>query len=120
MRKKSVPSGNIQIKASTAIIQEVYQAGSHLVIFRSLLGDPIAAHFLQLLKKKKKDRKRGPRRIRRRIPLDSFRARALSQDMLEPTVGTVWQNHLLNLILDNENPFSESASNNLKLEEQAR
>ena len=59
MRKKSVPNGNIQIKSSPAGLQETYQAGSHLVIFRRLLEDPIVAHFLELLRFLENDRKRA-------------------------------------------------------------
>jgi predicted AAA+ superfamily ATPase len=122
MPKKSIPGGNIQIKSSPSELQETYQAGSHLVIFRRLLEDPIVAHFLELLRFLENERKQGPRGIRRIA--DSYAGffsglARLSMDRQEPTVGTVWQNHLLNLILDDENSFSESAARNLKLEEQS-
>ena len=65
MRKKLVPNGKIQIKSSPVLLQEIYQAGLHLVIFRRLLEDPIVAHFLQLLRFLEKDKKQGPRKIRR-------------------------------------------------------
>lgn len=120
MQKKPVPSSKSEIKLSPAGLRETTQAGIHLVIFRRLLDDPIVAHFLTLLELLEKDGKQGPRRIRRIA--DSY-ARffsglaRLSQDIQEPMVGTVWQNHLLNLILDDENPFSESAVKKLKIDE---
>ena len=89
--------------------------------FVGLLEDPIVAHFLELLRLLEKEGKRGPKRIWKigesYAGFFSGLAR-LSQDRLEPTVGTVWQDHLLNLILDDENPFSQSAAKNCKLEEQ--
>ncbi len=122
MPKKSVPSRKIQIKSSPPGLQEIYQAVLHLVIFRRLLEDPIVAHFLELLRFLEDERKQGPSRIRRIA--DSYAGffsglARLSLNRQEPTVGTVWQNHLLNLILDDENSFSESAARNLKLEEQS-
>ena len=121
MRKKSVPSGNTQIKLSPGRLQAANHASSPLVIFRGLLEDPIVAHFLELLRLLEKDGKWSPKRIWKigesYAGFFSGLAR-LSQDSLEPTMGTVWQDHLLNLILDNENPFSQSAAKNCKLEEQ--
>lgn len=121
MRKKSEPAGNIPSKLSQASLLVTNQAISALVIFRGLLKDPIVTHFLELLRLLEKDGKQSARRVweigESYAGFFSGLAR-LSHEWQEPTVGTVWQNHLLNLILDDENPFSQSAAKNLKLEDQ--
>ena len=121
MKKNSVPTGNSQTKSSPASLGETYQAGSHLVIFRGILEDPIVAHLMELLRFLAADGKPGLRTTRRIA--DSYAGffsglARLGQDLQEPSVGTVWQDHLLNLILDDENPFSEAAAKNLELQEQ--
>ncbi|MFN8005763.1 MAG: ATP-binding protein [Terriglobia bacterium] len=116
MKLRSSSSKTKSNAFSSDAFLRLFQAGTNLVIYRDILKEPVVSHFLSLLEQLGKEG--NPGRGRSRKIAESY-ARFFSglahlgQEPQEEPVGTVWQNHLLNLILDAENPFSTSASHGL-------
>jgi predicted AAA+ superfamily ATPase len=92
--------------------QKVLRGAQQLVIYRGILADPIMRALLELLDSVGSKRGRGCKRLNRIA--ESYarffsRLAAKAEAGCEGRVGTPLQNHLLDLILGDENTFSTKA-----------
>lgn len=75
-----------------------------LVVYRNLLNDPIVKKFAQILDL---TLKKAPTQELILNYHEFFSSLVIqSETRTEPTIGNLWQDHILNLILTDENPFS--------------
>src|SRR5262245_46586248 len=90
-------------------LSEALRAAQHLVIYRKVLSDPVVASLLELLDQLSRNAKLTRQALLRIT--ESYAA--FFSRLAERTataglygVGTPWQDHLLDLILNDENVFS--------------
>ena len=81
-----------------------YIAANTLVVYRNLLQDPIFPKLLDILAKAVKQ-KPGFDILSDYYDFYSCLVEK-GENSESPSVGNLWQNHLLNIILTDENPFS--------------
>ncbi|MFY9471984.1 MAG: ATP-binding protein, partial [Tepidanaerobacteraceae bacterium] len=85
-------------------IIDAQMAAQSLVIYRSILKDPIVETFMQIL-----DLALGEASFQELVTkYHDFFSRLVSQseNRSEPAFGNLWQDHILNLVIGDENPFS--------------
>ncbi|MEW6661918.1 MAG: ATP-binding protein [Bacillota bacterium] len=82
----------------------LYKNARRLVIYRSILRDPACCSILELLKLLDKEESNAALVVDNYHSLVASLASTAENDCHQ--VGDTWQNHLLNLILWDENPFS--------------
>jgi uncharacterized protein len=93
-------------------LQKVLRSAQQLVIYRGILADPIMQALLELLDSVGSKRRRGRKtltRIAESYALFFSHLAAKTEAGCEVRVGTPLQNHLLDLILSDENTFSAKA-----------
>ena len=96
------------VESLRTIIHKVHQ----LVVFRGVLRDPVVAPLLDFLDGIAGDRLHSTKVVRRVAwSYSSFFVGLAAQagSGREMAVGTPWQDHLLNVILRDENPFSRGS-----------
>jgi len=84
-------------------------AASSLVIYRGVLRDPVAARMIGFLERMALDSRKSTEYFRNLAEAYALFFSALSMQVVssrETPVGSPWQNHLLDLVLSDENPFS--------------
>jgi uncharacterized protein len=95
---------------TVSTLRRVLDGAHQLVIFRGILNDPVIARMLDLLELLVVNSPEGSlslKEVGRSYAL-FFSSLAVSAEFdLEVPIGNPWQNHLLNLILNDENPFSQ-------------
>lgn len=90
-------------------IVEAKQRSQQLLLFQGVLADEVGAAFLELLNSFDADSS-GPAGAVERAYGRLFSLLADAAELNpEPLVGDAWQNHLLDRILGDENPFSRKA-----------
>lgn len=90
-------------------LRKAARSACGLVIYRGILHDPVVAsmiEFLDLIVQDTRQSSHYPRKLAEAYALffSALSIRAASNG--EAPVGNPWQNHLLDLVLSNENPFS--------------
>jgi hypothetical protein len=91
--------------------QDALRRAQQLVIYRKILADPIVSAFLKLLDCVTQNKKATPKRLLKMAEAYAsfFSGLALKvQASNAPRVGTPLQNHLMELILTDENVFSST------------
>jgi uncharacterized protein len=91
-------------------LRRVLDGAHQLVIFRGILNDPVITRMLDLLELLVINSPEGSQSLKevaRSYALFFSSLAATAEFDLEVPIGSPWQNHLLNLILNDENPFSQ-------------
>ena len=112
MRKRAGPALDSEVDDAIESLRSMVRQAHRLVIFRSVMRDPVVAALLDFLEGIAGGRLHTAKAARRvAASYSSFFAGLCSQALpgREAAVGTPWQNHLLNLVLRDENPFSKGA-----------
>ncbi len=112
MRKRAGPALDSEVDDAIESLRSMVRQAHRLVIFRSVVRDPVVAALLDFLEGIAGGRLHTAKVARRvAASYSSFFAGLCSQAVpgREAAVGTPWQNHLLNLVLRDENPFSRGA-----------
>ncbi len=92
-----------------AELRKAVHAASSLVIYRGILRDPVAARMFGFLERMVLDTPESAEYFRNLTEAYALFFSSLSSKVLsngEQPVGSPWQNHLLDLLLNDENPFS--------------
>ena len=112
MRKRAEPVLDSAVDDAIESLRSLVRQVHRLVIFRTVLRDPVVAALLDFLGGIAGSRLHTAK-VSRRVAASyaSFFSALASQAVpgREVAVGTPWQNHLLNLMLCDENPFSRGA-----------
>lgn len=112
MRKRAEPVLDSEADDAIESLRSLIRQAHRLVIFRGILRDPVVAALLDFLEGIAGSRAHTAK-VAKRVGASyaSFFAGLASQAVSarEACVGTPWQNHLLNLVLRDENPFSRGA-----------
>lgn len=112
MRKRAEPVLDSEVDDAIESLRSLVRQAHRLVLFRAVLRDPVVAALLDFLGGIAGSRLHTVK-VSRRVAASyaSFFSGLASQAVpgREPAVGTPWQNHLLNLVLRDENPFSRGA-----------
>jgi len=90
-------------------LRQVIGSASSLVVYREILHDPVVARMIEFLDLIIQDSERCWQYSRRLVESYALFFSALSIKALSDAgapVGNPWQNHLLDLVLSDENPFS--------------
>src|SRR5689334_414426 len=101
---------NSNFEETVSSLKKVLDSAYQLVIFRGILNDPIIAGMLDLLELLLTTSSDGSQSLKgvARAYASFFSSLAASAEFApEFPVGSPWQNHLINLILNDENPFSQ-------------
>lgn len=112
MNIRTEESVDSRTTASRAHLQEVLFQAQQLVLFRGILADPILVNLVELLDFVSREPKSGRRereRISRSYAHFFSRLASKAESAGPPAAGTPWQNHLLDLVLSDENVFSSKA-----------
>ncbi|MCI0620201.1 MAG: ATP-binding protein [Acidobacteria bacterium] len=97
---------------STASLGKTLRAAQQLVIYRSVLSDPVVSALLELLDllcRNAKLTRKGLLRIAESYATFFSRLAERTETSCQGWLGTPWQNHLLTLIFNDENVFSSKA-----------
>ncbi len=112
MRKRAEPVLDSAVDDAIESLRSLIRQAHRLVIFRAVLRDPVVAALLDFLEGIAGSRAHTAK-VAKRVAASyaAFFAGLASQAVSaqEAAVGTPWQNHLLNLMLRDENPFSRGA-----------
>ena len=112
MRKRAEPVLDSEVDDAIESLRSLVRQAHRLVIFRAVLRDPVVAALLDFLGGIAGSRLHTAK-VSRRVAASyaSFFSGLASQSVpgTDAAVGTPWQNHLLNLMLRDENPFSRGA-----------
>lgn len=112
MRKRAGPVLNSEMDDAIESLRSLIRQAHRLVIFRGILRDPVVAALIDFLEGIAGSRLHTSK-VARRVAASyaSFFAGLASQSVpgRDAAVGTPWQNHLLNLMLRDENAFSRGA-----------
>lgn len=112
MRKRAGPVLDSEVDDAIESLRSLIRQAHRLVIFRAVLRDPVVAALLDFLEGITGSRAHTAK-VTKRVAASyaSFFTGLASQAVSaqEACVGTPWQNHLLNLVLRDENPFSRGA-----------
>ena len=93
-------------------LRRVATHASQLVLFRGILMDPVITGMRELLRAIIDEGRLtaiGFERVAEAYALFFSRLAGTAREENEQPVGSPWQNHLMNLILDDENPFTLQA-----------
>jgi len=101
---------NTDFEVTVSSLKKVLDSAHQLVIFRGILNDPVIAAMLDLLELLVTDSSEGRQSLKEvarayAVFFSSLAARVEFDP--ESPIGSPWQNHLVNLILKDENPFSQ-------------
>ncbi len=112
MRKRAEPVLDSAVDDAIESLRSLIRQAHRLVIFRAVLRDPVVAALLDFLEGIAGSRAHTAK-VAKRVAASyaAFFAGLASQAVSAPeaAVGTPWQNHLLNLVLRDENPFSRGS-----------
>ena len=112
MKKTSAQSPESKQKPGFDNLRKISQGAQHLVIFRGILGDPTVCDLLDLLDAvtgESKASKKVARKIAQSYASFFSGLATKAERRQEPGFGNPWQNHLIDLILNDENPFTRKA-----------
>lgn len=112
MRKRAGPALDSEVDDAIESLRSLIRRVHQLVIFRAVLRDPVVAALLDFLEGLAGNRIHTAKVARRVAASYSSFITGLASKAVpggDPSVGTPWQNHLMNLVLRDENPFSRGA-----------
>ena len=112
MKKRAGLALDSEVDDAIESLRTIVHKAHQLVLFRGVLQDPVVAALLDFLGGITGERLHSTRVVRRVAKsYSSFFVGLASQTGpgREMTVGTPWQNHFLNVVLRDENPFSRGA-----------
>jgi len=103
---------SLPLESILSELRRIIRSASSLVIYRGILKDPVAAGMLSLLEGIVLDSRESPEYSKILAEAYALFFSALSTKATSngrDTVGNPWQNHLLDLVLSDENVFSFQA-----------
>ncbi len=112
MKKRAGLALDSEVDDAVETLRTIVHKAHQLVIFRGVLQDPVVAALIDFLEGIAGDRLHSARVVRRVArSYSSFFVGLASQtgSGRQMAVGTPWQDHLLNVVLRDENPFSRGA-----------